>query len=117
MSIHLPLYLLCRRCGRRDGREDEHKNHFKECDPGNEQDPYSLYNKELVLRWIFEDGTPVASVEKYALDFVREWGMKQGNPAVMNDPCGRRKNRNTGQCSCNELVSNHLLHGMSPFSQ
>jgi hypothetical protein len=117
MSIHLPLYLLCRHCGRRDGRDDEHKKHLRECDPVNEQDPCSLYDKKLVLGWIFEDGTPVATVERYALDFVREWGMKQGNLAVLNDPCGRQENGNTGQCSCNEPVSNHLLHGMSPFSQ
>ncbi|KAI0256598.1 hypothetical protein BJV78DRAFT_292392 [Lactifluus subvellereus] len=101
-SIHLPLFLLCRRCGRRDGREDEHRKHSKACAPGQQNEPCSLYNKKLVLGWVFEDGTPVETVERYALDFVREWAEKEGNQAVLNDPCGRQGTRNTGQCPCNE---------------
>jgi hypothetical protein len=117
VTRHLPLSLLCRRCGRRDGREDEHKKHLKSCDPGNEHDPCLLYNKRIVLGWLFEDGARVETVEMYALDFVMEWAVKQGNQVVLSDPCGRQGTQSTGQCPCNELVSNPLLHGMSPFSQ
>ncbi|KAI0249361.1 hypothetical protein BJV78DRAFT_699843 [Lactifluus subvellereus] len=113
-SKHLPLFLLCRRCGRRDGREDEHKNHLKACDPGNEDKPCSLYDKKLVLGWIFDDGTPVETVERYVLDFVREWALKQGNQAVLNDPCGRQGTQNTGQCPCNEPLEVGTITTVTP---
>ena len=71
----------------------------------------------MVLSWLFEDGTPVETVERYALDFVAEWALRQGNQVVLSDPCGRRGTQSMRQCPCNELVSNPLLHGMSPFSQ
>ncbi|KAI0249365.1 hypothetical protein BJV78DRAFT_1354303, partial [Lactifluus subvellereus] len=88
MSNHLALFLRFRRCGRRDGREDEHKKHLKECDPGNEDNPPGLG---------LRGQNPVEMVEKYALDFVKELAMKQRSQALLDDPCGRQGTRNTAR--------------------
>jgi hypothetical protein len=100
LTMHLPLLLVCELCGQRGARKDVFK-HSGNCN-GN---VVELYDKKLALGWVFEDGTPVGTVEAYVLDFVRECALKRKYQAVLRDPCGRHGTRNTDQCRCIERVS------------
>jgi hypothetical protein len=61
--------------------------------------PGKIYDKLLVLGFIFEDRVPVEKAEKYALDFVAEKALELGKEVEWDDLCGRREKM--GGCRCN----------------
>ena len=104
MSHHLPYSLSCPipACRWRGARKDEFKTHSKKCHSGDRLEPYPIYDTKLVLGYILDDGTPVETAEKYALDFVAERALELKKEDDWEDLCGRRAK--TGRCRCDELL-------------
>jgi hypothetical protein len=62
------------------------------------RNPGKIYDKLLVLGFIFEDSVPVERAEKYALGFVAERARELGKEVEWDDLCGRRGR--TSGCHC-----------------
>jgi hypothetical protein len=89
-------------CRWRGARKDEFKTHSRKSHSGYELEPCPIYDTKLVLGYILDDGTPVETAEKYALDFVAEKAVELKKEEDWEDLCGRRAK--AGQCHCDELL-------------
>ena len=97
-TMHLPCCVFCplEGCGWRGERRDEFKEHFqmhqnddqKPSLPSEEQ--YQIYNVKMVLGWIkdWQGDDFLPTIQKWALDAVKERALELGRPEWLEDPWG-----------------------------